>query len=195
MYQLQHILDHTRVVYKINSPLSPVILVSIDIVLNNYLFLIDDRYLYSLYEYIYIYTWNPNDPCFGWKRPCFGGLTFKNRGHLGCWGSRYIYIYWILCAVSRALFFGRRSDLSSLETLEVSEEGDTDHSAVPKEGFIMTVNDRSLCWQLVKYWKGVTIQVKFRPLWVMIFLLLVILSMMSTVFTPLVFKQRTVRLF
>ena len=34
-------------------------------------------------------TWNPNDPCFDWKRPCFGGLTFKNRGHLG---SRYISI-------------------------------------------------------------------------------------------------------
>ena len=39
--------------------------------------------------YIYIYTWNPNDPCFDCKRPCFGGSTFKNRGHLG---SRYIYI-------------------------------------------------------------------------------------------------------
>ena len=22
---------------------------------------------------LYIYTWNPNDPCFDWKRPCFGG--------------------------------------------------------------------------------------------------------------------------
>ena len=33
-------------------------------------------------------TWNPNDPCFDWKRPCFGGLTFKNRGHLG---SRNFY--------------------------------------------------------------------------------------------------------
>ena len=31
----------------------------------------------------HICTWNPNDPCFDWKRPCFGGLTFKNRGHLG----------------------------------------------------------------------------------------------------------------
>ena len=31
----------------------------------------------------FIYTWNPNDPCFDWKRPCFGGMTFKNRGHLG----------------------------------------------------------------------------------------------------------------
>ena len=35
-----------------------------------------------------IYTWNPNDPCFDWKGPCFGGLTFKSRGH---WGSRYLY--------------------------------------------------------------------------------------------------------
>ena len=30
-----------------------------------------------------MYTWNPNDPCFDWKGPCFEGLTFKNRGHLG----------------------------------------------------------------------------------------------------------------
>ena len=36
-----------------------------------------------------ICTWNPTDPCFDWKRPGFGGLTFKNRGHLG---SRYIYV-------------------------------------------------------------------------------------------------------
>ena len=40
-------------------------------------------------RYVCRYTWNLNDPCFGWKRPCFGGLTFKNRGHLG---SRYIYL-------------------------------------------------------------------------------------------------------
>ena len=33
-------------------------------------------------------TWNPNGaPCFGLKSPCFAGLTFKNRGHLG---SRYL---------------------------------------------------------------------------------------------------------
>ena len=36
----------------------------------------------------YIYTWNPNDPCFEWKRPCFGGLNHQNRGQTG---SRYIY--------------------------------------------------------------------------------------------------------
>ena len=28
----------------------------------------------------------------GLKRPCFGGLTFKNRGHLG---SSYIYCIYI----------------------------------------------------------------------------------------------------
>ena len=32
--------------------------------------------------YIYIHL-EPNDPCFDWKRSCFGGLTFKNRGQLG----------------------------------------------------------------------------------------------------------------
>ena len=31
----------------------------------------------------YIHTWNPNDPCFDWKRPFFGVVIFKNRGHLG----------------------------------------------------------------------------------------------------------------
>ena len=40
-------------------------------------------------RYLHIVTWNPNDPSFGSKRPCFLGLTFKNRGHLG---SIYIYI-------------------------------------------------------------------------------------------------------
>ena len=27
--------------------------------------------------YTYIHTWHPNDPCFGGKRHCFWGLTFK----------------------------------------------------------------------------------------------------------------------
>ena len=31
---------------------------------------------------IHLPTWNPNDPCFGGKRPCSWGLTFKNRGLL-----------------------------------------------------------------------------------------------------------------
>ena len=39
----------------------------------------------------YLYTWNPNDPCFDWNFGLpFGGLTFKDRSHLG---SKYIYIY------------------------------------------------------------------------------------------------------
>ena len=58
-------------------------------------------YIY-IYTHIYKYTWNPNDPCFDWKKPCFGGLTFKNRGHLG---SRYIYMYiYIYMELSYVLF-------------------------------------------------------------------------------------------
>ena len=42
-----------------------------------------------------VYTWNPNDPCFDWKRPCFGGCNHQNRGQTGsgyilektCWDS------------------------------------------------------------------------------------------------------------
>ena len=33
-----------------------------------------------------MYTWNPNVPCFDWKRPCFGGKT-KDK-----WVPGYIYI-------------------------------------------------------------------------------------------------------
>ena len=46
-------------------------------------------YIY-IYKCIYIYTWNPNDPCFDWKRPSFGGFNPENKGQTG---SRYIYIY------------------------------------------------------------------------------------------------------
>ena len=45
--------------------------------------------LWNPRAFIFIYTWNPNDPCFDWKRPCFGGLKPQNRGQTG---SRYIYI-------------------------------------------------------------------------------------------------------
>ncbi len=37
------------------------------------------------------------DPSFAWKKPCFEGLTFKNRGH---WGSRYILSYICLICTS-----------------------------------------------------------------------------------------------
>ena len=36
-----------------------------------------------------MYTWNRNDPCFDWKRPCFGGLKPKNRGQT-CSGYSYM---------------------------------------------------------------------------------------------------------
>ena len=36
----------------------------------------------------HVYTWNPNDHCFDWKRPCFGGSKPQNKGQTG---SRYIY--------------------------------------------------------------------------------------------------------
>ena len=36
----------------------------------------------------HVYSWNPNDHCFDWKRPCFGGWKPQNKGQTG---SRYIY--------------------------------------------------------------------------------------------------------
>ena len=46
----------------------------------------------------YVYAWNPNDspndPCFDWKRPSFGGLKPQNRGQTG---SRCIYYIILLC--------------------------------------------------------------------------------------------------
>ena len=47
-------------------------------------------YMYDILLYWYIDALGPKWPLFDFKRPCFGGLTFKNRGHLG---SRCIYIY------------------------------------------------------------------------------------------------------
>ena len=52
-------------------------------------------YLHVHILYIYIlYTWNPNDPCFDWKKPCFGGvkaMKAKNRGQTNRF-QVYIYI-------------------------------------------------------------------------------------------------------
>ena len=49
--------------------------------------------------YIYIYTWNPNDPCFDWKRPRFQ----KNRGQTG---SRYVLYTNIILSFLSALVPG-----------------------------------------------------------------------------------------
>ena len=53
------------------------------------------------FRQIYIHTWNPNDPCIGWKRPCLGGLILKNRGHLG---SRYILLSFQISAGRHPVF-------------------------------------------------------------------------------------------
>ena len=53
------------------------------------------------FRQIYIHTWNPNDPCIGWKRPCHGGLILKNRGHLG---SRYILLSFQISAGRHPVF-------------------------------------------------------------------------------------------
>ena len=42
------------------------------------------RFLFRHEKTIFVmYSWNPNDPCFDWKVPCFGGLKPKNRGQIG----------------------------------------------------------------------------------------------------------------
>ena len=50
----------------------------------------DSNTYYTIIYIIYIYTWNPNDPRFDWKKPCFGRAKAKNRGQTG---SRYIHKY------------------------------------------------------------------------------------------------------
>ena len=65
---------------------------------------------------IQVYTCNPNDLYFHWKRPCFGGLKPQNRGQTG---SRYLYIPGtqmgplVLIGV-QALVLGRSEDLSRI---------------------------------------------------------------------------------
>ena len=60
-------------------------------------------YVSQMYVYvcmcIYIYTWNPNDPCFDWKRPRFQ----KNRGQTG---SRYVLYTNIILSFLSALVPG-----------------------------------------------------------------------------------------
>ena len=38
-------------------------------------------------KFVPLCTWNPNDPCFDWKRPSLGRFNFQNRGQTG---SRYL---------------------------------------------------------------------------------------------------------
>ena len=59
-----------------------------------------------LNRYQNMITWNPNDPCFDLKRPCLGGggVTFKNRGHLG---SRLLIWYLHVSNVSPYIYLPR----------------------------------------------------------------------------------------
>ena len=46
--------------------------------------LLQDIFLYNITIFLdNLYTWNPNDPCFGRKHIFFEKFTFKNRGHVG----------------------------------------------------------------------------------------------------------------
>ena len=48
-------------------------------------------------------TWDPNDPCCDWKRPCFGGFKPQNRGQTG---SRYeITCFFPTCQVRVVRFY------------------------------------------------------------------------------------------
>ena len=55
-------------------------------------------------------TWNPNDHCFDWKRPCFGGFNHQNRGQRGsrqmsffCWLTPN---YWCVTCCCPSQMFG-----------------------------------------------------------------------------------------
>ena len=61
---------------------------------------------FGLCIYIYI-AGNPHDPCFDWKRPSFGGLTFQNRCHFGSNIYLYKYRIVIMTTSSHVLFFLR----------------------------------------------------------------------------------------
>ena len=53
------------------------------------------RFFFLGGKHAYLYTWNPNDPCFVWKGPCFGGFNLQNRGQTGSRCILYIYIIYI----------------------------------------------------------------------------------------------------
>ena len=53
------------------------------------------RFFFLGGKHAYLYTWNPNDPCFVWKGPCFGGFNLQNRGQTGSRCILYIYILYI----------------------------------------------------------------------------------------------------
>ena len=81
-------------------------------------------YIYEfiyIYKYLCIYTWNPNDLCFDWKRPGFGGFNHKNRGQTG---SRYKYVFTFNPSISWDQLVGEYEFQSRIapEVLEVTKK-------------------------------------------------------------------------
>ena len=70
-----------------------------------------------------MYTYNPHDPCFTWKRPCFQGLTFKNRGHwvLGVCVNDYIYTVYTPFSKNPEMYFIFTSKTRSVSVLFLSK--------------------------------------------------------------------------
>ena len=69
--------------------------------------------------YIYIYSWNPNDPCCEWKGPSFGG--FKPKIEDKRVPGLYIYILYIYIYIRRCyLHPGYFSLLLSSQTVRLS---------------------------------------------------------------------------
>ena len=74
-------------------------------------------------------TWNPNDHSFGLKRPCFGGLTFKNRGHLG-----YRYISWKTTTVASHYALFPKDGIKRLKTLILKLSSYSKYICNPQNG-------------------------------------------------------------
>ena len=63
-------------------------------------------------------SWNSNDPCFDWKRPCFGGLTFKNSGHFGSrFPSKDFFFSKVRCSGSNGFNFKGASYFPDLKMM------------------------------------------------------------------------------
>ena len=56
---------------------------------------IGDYIGFCLTIYVIIYTWNPYDLCFGWKRPCLDGLTLQHP-----------YEYWTKLGMTKVVLKG-----------------------------------------------------------------------------------------
>ena len=72
---------------------------------------------------------NLNDPCFDWKRPCFGGFNHQNRGQTGSRYTVYTIVPWMLwvfvhlaAQLATIVGFGREVRRKSREAHAVPDE-------------------------------------------------------------------------